>query len=348
MISSGTLGHGTQLPSMRQLSEQTDVSMSVIRQAIARLTTEGYLRVDARKGVFVSRPRVRVGDIALVLPMIKTHFMSRLVSGIHHALVGTDFRLVIESAECSFDDQITLLERLDLAFIKGVIISPPPFAMHAPAIRELSRRGLPCVQVMSMLDQTDTPAVVTDDFEMGRSAIDMLIDAGHTHIGVLDNNADARSMQDLRQGMNTALSRINASLSSLPVVEGDAAALDGEHPFQSSQDAASFMLEKYPDVTAIVGVTPNRAMGALLAAKQRGMSCPADLSIVGVGGDLPMLDLMDISLTMIDRPTEAIGRRAASLLQQRIDGDTQLSRTIHLQPLIKDRGSVAPPRGTAP
>lgn len=343
-IEIGELKHGTQLPSMRQLSEQTAVSVGVIRQAISQLTNDGYLRVDARRGVYVSKPQVRVRDIALVLPLVRTHFLARLLEGIHQGLAGTDGRLVVESAKAGYDEQMALLDRLDRAFVAGVIITPPPFAQYAQSINELRDRGLPCVQATAVLDQTDAPAVVTDEYEAGRLAIEQLTEAGHTRIGLLDNNTDARSTRDLRQGINAGLAMINEQMSSIPVVEGNAAALDGSHPFEDGERAAMVLLEKYPQITAVVGMTPNRTIGAYRAAVKLGRRVPDDLSIIGVGGDIDLMDMVGPGLTMIDRPTEMVGRRAAALIQQLIDGEAPTSRTIQLQPVLKRRGSVAPPR----
>ncbi|QDU70634.1 GntR family transcriptional regulator [Mucisphaera calidilacus] len=341
------IGHGEQLPSMRQLSEEMSVSMAVVRQAINDLTADGYLRVDARRGVFVSKPDFKVHDIALLLPMVCSHYVTRLMKGVHDGLSGTHYRLVIEAAEANFDEQMNILSRLDRAFVSGVIIVPPPFKRYAEAIQTLRERGLPCVQSLITVDESNSaPAVVTDEFEMGRQAIALLTDAGHRQIGVLDNNTDARTSGELRLGMGSALAEIGRKLSDVPVVEGNAATLDGENPFEDGIRTAEVILERYPELTALVAVTPNRAAGALLAARRRGIRVPEDLSIVGMGGDMEGLGLMDQGITMLDRPTEAIGRRSVFLLQQLIEGDQPTYRSVQLQPVLRERGSIGAPRGS--
>ncbi len=329
---------------MRQLSDQTSVSFSVIREAINKLTEEGYLRVDSRRGVFVSKPKVAVRDIALVVTMLQQDYFNWLIGGIHEGLAGTSYRLVVETAKDDFDKQMEQLERLDRAFIAGVIISPPPFQRHASAIQDLLDRGLPCVQVTTMLDHVNAPAVITDEFEMGRQAIEMLVKAGHRRIGIIDNNTDARSFQELRLGIDRGLAPISQDMRSLPTVEGNAAFLDKDHPYRVSIEAAHSLFDRYPDVTAVLGITVNRALGAYLAAKERGMRVPEDLSIIGLGNDMSALDTFEIPLTMLTRPTQALGRRAAVVVQQMIEGYGSTPGNIQLSFGVRDRGSVGPPR----
>lgn len=343
-IEGGVLAHNIRLPSMRNLSEELGISVGIIRQAIGQLTHSGHLRVDARRGVFVSKPRLKVADIALALPMVQSHFVTDLMDGVLGGLKGTSYRMVIESAQGSFREEVRLLERLDRAFVAGVMVSPPPFAEDAHVIRDLVDRGVPCVQVMISVEDKAAPSVTVDDFEMGRQAIELLVEAGHRHIGILDTNADAASIQTLRSGLDAGLAAIGKSLAKAVVVVGDAEQLDPQSPYEASEESARYLLKKYPHVTALVGMTPNRAIGACRAAIAAGLRVPEDLSIVGVAGDTEVAALIGPGLTTIDRPARAIGQRAALMLRQMIDGQKPTQSNIQLQPVLRRRGSVASPR----
>lgn len=332
---------------MREISGQMSVSYSVVREAVNRLAEEGVLRIDARRGVFVSDLGIAVRDIALVLPMVSQSYFARLISGIHSGLAGTQYRLVVESGQASYVAQIELLKRLDPAFLAGVIISPPPFQRHREAVRELKSRGLPCVQVTTLVDPEKTPAVIADDFEIGWNAVNMLIEAGHREIAIFDDSADAFNYQQIREGMDRALGKIGHSIRSVPLVEVDANLLDPVRPYEASEEAAAFLLDRYPQVTGVATVDLNRAIGLYRVAHQRGLRIPRDLSLVGCGGDHRMLDTFFVPLTTLDRPVEAIGRRAASLLQQVIAGHPIPTFPTQLQHVLHDRGSVGPPRSRA-
>ncbi len=345
-IEDGSLEHNTRLPSMRRLSEETGVSIGIIRQAIGSLTHSGHLRVDARRGVYVSRPHLRVADLALVLPTVQSHFVPALMDGVLGGLRGTQYRMVVESAHSSFREEVRLLERLDRAFLAGVLVSPPPFVDDAQVIRDLVDRGLPCVQLMVSVDEQASPSVTVDDYEMGRLAVELLLEQGHRKIAILGTNAEGSSAETLRAGLDAGLAAGGLSLATIPLVRGDAEQLDPDHPFEASEESARYLLNKYPDTTAIIGTTPNRAIGACRVAVSEGRSVPEDFSIVGVGGDTAIAALTGPGITTIDRPARAIGQRAALMLRQMIDGRHLAQANIQLQPVVYRRQSVASPRAT--
>jgi len=343
-IDRGTLRHGEQLPSMRQLREESGVSVGIIRQAIQTLASDGYLRTDARRGVFVSRPDFKVSNVALVVPMMKVEGIDRVLHGLRQGFLGTSSRLVVEAADDSFESQVELLKRLDAAFVDGAIVMPPPMAEHAAALRELRAKGVPAVQLTLHLDELDTPAVVCDDFERGRLGMDLLLRAGHRRIGVVDNTADARSYQDLRRGMAQALRRVGLSLTDLPVAVADAAALDAARPTALGEQAARRLLETAPDVTAIVGMTANLTLGALHALRNHGRRIPGDVSLLSIHGDTQTLEHTDPPVTAIDSPMEQIAARAADVLDALMNNAEPFPQhVIQLPPIVKQRGSVAPP-----
>lgn len=347
-IDRGDYEHNSRLPPMRELSEAAGVSLSVVRQAISYLASEGLVRTDSTRGVFVSQPAVSVKEVALVAPLLSPQFVDLLMAGLIEGLEGTPYRVVVESAKASYDGQMELLERLDPAFLAGVVIPPPPFARHAETIREIVRRGLPCVQVLSCVDQQVASAVTADDFVAGRVAIDKLLSLGHRRIGILDHNGDAASLVQLRQGMDQRLRSAGLRLADLPVVEGDAEQLDSGHPMRASQEAARFLLERYPDVTAVVGVTTNRAIGAYTEARRMGMNIPGDLSIIGLGCQGIEHEILDPVITMLDWRPKETGQHAANLLQQMIKGELKGAYHLRLEPRFMAGGTLAPPRESRP
>src|SRR6266702_6789275 len=61
-INSGELPDGHQLPSLPTLVAEHDVSISVIRQALQQLESEGLIATQQGRGSFVRRPRRHLRD----------------------------------------------------------------------------------------------------------------------------------------------------------------------------------------------------------------------------------------------------------------------------------------------
>ena len=82
------------------------------------------------------------------------------------------------------------------------------------------------------------------------------------------------------------------------------------------------------------------AIGCYQALDQAGLSCPADISVVGFN-DMPFIDMLRPPLTTIAFPHYQLGTQAAQLLIERMNGDTGPARALYLAPELIVRGSTA-------
>lgn len=58
-ILSGKVSPGERLPTLQEMAQQFDVSLTVVRQAVRRLEQEGNVRVQQGRGIFASQPSQR-------------------------------------------------------------------------------------------------------------------------------------------------------------------------------------------------------------------------------------------------------------------------------------------------
>ncbi len=98
--------------------------------------------------------------------------------------------------------------------------------------------------------------------------------------------------------------------------------------------AALLALPEPPD--AVVTTNNLMAVGALRALVEAGIS-PDSFGVAAVG-ELPFLALAPARLVQVHLPARYLGTTAASMLLDRIDGDTQPPRTVVLRAEI--RGSA--------
>jgi DNA-binding LacI/PurR family transcriptional regulator len=73
-----------------------------------------------------------------------------------------------------------------------------------------------------------------------------------------------------------------------------------------------------------------------------GVTIPADLSVVGFD-DMDLVAHLEIPLTTVAQDAFALGRRAAELLIERIEGYSGPPRQELLATQLKVRASIAPP-----
>jgi LacI family transcriptional regulator len=85
------------------------------------------------------------------------------------------------------------------------------------------------------------------------------------------------------------------------------------------------------------------ALGCYDVLAERGLHCPADVSVVGFN-DMPFADRFDPPLTTVRIPHREIGASAADLLLERLGDGEGEARQVRLQPTFVSRGSTAAPR----
>jgi LacI family transcriptional regulator len=95
-----------------------------------------------------------------------------------------------------------------------------------------------------------------------------------------------------------------------------------------------------PRPTAIFACNDLMALGVLSAAREFGLRCPDELSIVGFD-NLDFAEFTAPALTTVHQSGYQLGTTAARLLLERIQGLEQPPKTVILPTELKIRNSVA-------
>src|SRR4029079_18630583 len=87
------------------------------------------------------------------------------------------------------------------------------------------------------------------------------------------------------------------------------------------------------------------AVGALAAAKRRGLDVPGELSLVGFH-DVPLAEYLDRPLRTVRMPLAEMAERGVEMLLQMIEGGRVRSQVVQTLPELVLRSSTAPPPST--
>jgi DNA-binding LacI/PurR family transcriptional regulator len=110
--------------------------------------------------------------------------------------------------------------------------------------------------------------------------------------------------------------------------------------FDAAVGPALSLLDAPDRPTAIYCDDDLLAGGVYLAARERGLRIPADLSVVGFD-DLPFANVFEPPLTTIRIDPESLGAEAFESLAKVMAGEPAPGRTLPVELVI--RGSTAPP-----
>jgi DNA-binding LacI/PurR family transcriptional regulator len=169
------------------------------------------------------------------------------------------------------------------------------------------------------------------DVERGTElAIDHLLALGHTRIAHLASGVDGETFRLRRRTMDTLL----AGKALEPAARATSA-----FRFDDARRVALELLETTP--TAVFCDDDILAGGVYLAARERGLRIPEDLSVVGFD-DLPFAQVFDPPLTTVAIDPEELGASAFEVLADLMAGETPpASRTLPVELIL--RRSTAPP-----
>ncbi|WP_235939372.1 LacI family DNA-binding transcriptional regulator [Occultella kanbiaonis] len=187
-------------------------------------------------------------------------------------------------------------------------------AAGAPSVQVLRDRAVPAVHV-DMAVRGSVSIRVTDAAGM-RAVAEHLRGLGHTAVGVVTlpwgPRVEPGPLDPARPGRSTApytAARWAGLLEGgvLPV----AAQVARGSWVEEGIRAGHALLDATPRPTALVGFSDLLAAGLLLAARERGLRVPQDVSIAGFDGvDLPWLG--EDVLTTVTQPIQEKGRLAAA------------------------------------
>jgi LacI family transcriptional regulator len=334
-------------PTINDVARLAGVSKKTVSRVINRsplLNDETRDRVEAviRETGYVPNPQARALAlrrnflIGLVHDNPSAQTVLNVQQGILRALRETEFEMVVRPVDRGSATMLTdVHDFVSRQRPFGVILLPP--ISENDQLADLCRE-LGCRYVRMGSAQLDSPEhmVASNDRQAVAEATRYLIAQGHRRIGLITGPHGFRSSRERRQGFEDALAEAGIKLPRSLIA-------DGNYTFESGISATQSLLDVSPRPTAIFASNDDMAAGVLLAARQRGLAVPEQLSIIGFD-DQPLAARVWPPLTTVHWPMEAMGRSAAlKLIADMIDEDNDVEEPSMFVSTLVKRGSVAPP-----
>lgn len=251
--------------------------------------------------------------VGLIYENPSSTYVVNMQLGILDVLRPAGMELVVHpcrrDAETFLDDVRTLIERQRLA---GVIL-PPPLSEDERLVALLRVAGCPYVRIACTPLDDPSVMVVSNDHVGGCQAAERLMGLGHAVIALVRGPASYRSSQQRGDAFVSRLARAGVAIAKEHDVEGG-------YTFEGGVAAGHCLLDLVVPPTAVFALNDDMALGVMQAARERGLTLPDDLSVIGFD-DLPMAARAWPNLTSVRLPVRAMGSLASTKLLGRISGD---------------------------
>ncbi|MBX3091296.1 MAG: LacI family DNA-binding transcriptional regulator [Cryobacterium sp.] len=267
--------------------------------------------------------------IALVIPDIENPFFTSLARGVEDRAQEAGFSVVLCNTDESTAKEAKYLEIAVSENMAGVIVAP---ASDHSDLKSVLSRGKPIVSVDRGTGY-DIDGVMVDNRPAGRAAATALFDSGYQRVACITGPLGIETADERTRGWRqTATQR-----GSYPI---DEYLRHANHRVDGGRAAMIELLSMPEPPDAVVATNNLMGVGALQILSEAGMAPPS----VGVAviGDLPFTTLDPATITLVHLPARNLGIAAATMLIERINGDTQPPRTVVLRNEISRANIPAP------
>lgn len=305
----------------------------LIAESVALHIEETARQLGYRRNVGAAALRTgRSQLVGVILPDVANPVFGPILQGVEEALAEHGYAAMIANAGGTVEKALAAAESLLARGVEALVSASAE--LRDPVTSLCLEAGIPLVLVNRAEATLRTHTVVSDDRRGMHMAIRELARLGHSRIGHIAGPQTVSTGLWRRQGFLEAMKQQN--LPEGPVFIADSYS-------RASGTAAARDLLTQHEVTALAVANDLLALGSYAALAEAGLSCPGDVSIIGYN-DMPLMDLVEPSLSTIRINPEALGRRAGRLVLEAL-GDSTLAPSFEvLEPTLVVRRSISPPR----
>nr|WP_269432012.1 LacI family DNA-binding transcriptional regulator [Saccharothrix sp. ST-888] len=313
----------------RVLNGKAGVSATTRQTVLAALDVLGYERP--------TRLRQRsAGLIGLITPELSNPIFPALAQVIEQVLSRHGYTPVLCTQTPGGSTEDELVEMLVDRGVAGIVFVS---GLHADTTADhdryakLTGRQVPFVLINGYSEKIAAPFISPDDRAAMWMAVQHLVELGHEKIGLAVGQRRyvpvLRKIEGFTAAVRELLGRTPEEAEAL--VHHTLFSVEGGHA------AAGALLDQ--GCTAIVCGSDMMALGAIRAVRQRGLSVPQDISVVGFD-DSPLIAFTEPPLTTIRQPVEAMATAAVDALLEEVGGNPGQRAEFMFQPELVMRGST--------
>ena len=335
---------------MREIAERAKVSIGTVshvingtarvrenprRRVLDAIRSLGYQPSQLARGL----RRNRTNMVVMLIPDITNPFFPAVVRGVEDVAYKHSLRVVLCNTDNDIEKESFYLDEMRSYRPAGWLVIPATDSDMTAQFRSPALSGHPVVCIDRQPPDWKGDVVLAANQAGARSATQHLLRMGHRQLAVITGPLHLTNAVERLKGFKRALSEAGVSIDPEYIQEA-------RFNRQSGYEAATRLLRMLPRPTAIFACNDLMAMGVLSAARELGLQCPEQISIVGFD-DLDFAEFTAPALTSVHQPGYQLGTTAARLLMERIEGSRSAARKIVLPSELKIRHSVAAPRTKA-
>lgn len=269
------------------------------------------------------------GTVGLITSDLGGRFSTPILMGAENELSTQSTSMLLANARGDSTLERAHLEKLLSLKVDGILVVGP----ETNPRKSLGQLPVPVVYAYAPSTDPEDCSVTCDNIESGRMAINHLVSCGRNSIAIIAGDESYDAARNRTKGALEALSELG--------LEPAGPIRYGRRDENWGRAATRLLLDQGTKFDAVVCQNDQLARGCIDALKERAISIPADVAVIGHDNWDVLTQSSRPTLTSIDNECEEIGRLAASSLLDAIDGHPHHG-TQYVPCRLVQRGSTLP------
>lgn len=322
-IESGAILPGQKLSGEEEIAREWKVSRPTAHRALSELQRLGVLSRQRRWGtVVVDRERPSTAMVAMIFDRFARAVdfpQSELIRGVQEAFGDTHSLVWCDSKNDPHREAHFL--RTMSKNTDGIILYPIGDPANTPVLKELESAKRPLVLLDRVPEGFHGTAVLSDDTEVTRRAIAMLIDRGHRNIAFFGfHKPNVSNVRERYRAYAQAMEERGLDPVRSTRWFGREYETEGDLQKVAVHDALFSLTRSGDPVTAVYCIQDCLANSVFDACERLGIAIPGDLEMVTVNEWPPLMLKRPWDAHRIVRRKYEMGAEAAKRLKDAIEG----------------------------
>lgn len=246
--------------------------------------------------------------LGLILPDMANSTFARLGRFIEELATQEGYRIMSCSSGEDDDNPESLINSLIDYQVDGMIIAPTT-RMQPSLFKMIEDSNTPFVIVDRNLPNVNTPQVIADNFSIGYSSTEHLIDQGLKRIAIFISPTTLLHMESRVSGYKAAMKKYGCTIEDEFVV-----VIPYENIVEETCKAIDLLLSLNPTVEGVIFMSNMIGLPALEYLYQvKNISIPHDLKLISMEA-APYFSLMNPSITAVNLNIQQMAEKAMELL----------------------------------
>jgi LacI family transcriptional regulator len=273
--------------------------------------------------------------------LVGADFWLHILHGVESEASRLNIKVVYRGIRSMIQTPQLLLNLVNEMNLNGILMVG---AVDVETVQLLQSTGLPVVLLDNYIPQLEVDALLCDNFEGAKEAMQLFIQEGHTKIAFLgSSHTDQAWPNSYFYSVQQRLYAYQLSLLEAQLPVDTELIVPCNLLREGGYNACKKLLGSGKEFSAIFCANDFTAIGALKALREAGLRVPQDVSLIGFD-DMGIASAIDPALTSVRFPKETLGAVGLRRLLARANEPDNPADLTVLKARLIHRESVAPYR----